>query len=151
MIIDTNELTKARNLILSSYGKEKVIVISKGDDFNRSILENNKVDVLVFREFNLRRDRLKQRDSGLNHVLCRLAKDNNISIGLDLNELTFRINKSDTEYLGRIIQNIRLCNKYKVKIVLSNISSIDKNSLIGLLESLGMSSSMANYAIENSI
>ena len=65
---------------------QEKIVQGKDIGFNRIILENKKVDMLILSHTN-KKDKLKQRDSGLNHVLCNLAKQNNILLAIDLNEL----------------------------------------------------------------
>src|SRR3989338_2779963 len=94
MIIDTlniNEVRRQIQKIKKEVPKEEIIVISKDDDYNRKILEMKDVDVLLL-SFHNRKDKLKQRDSGLNEVFAKLAKENNIRIGLDINELK-KLNK----------------------------------------------------------
>ncbi|MBS3079895.1 hypothetical protein J4221_00320 [Candidatus Pacearchaeota archaeon] len=96
MIIDTlniNEVRRQIQKIKKEVPKEEIIVISKDDDYNRKILEMKDVDVLLL-SFHNRKDKLKQRDSGLNEVFAKLAKENNIRIGLDINELK-KLNKKD--------------------------------------------------------
>ena len=129
---------------LSKQGKE-VIVIAGDSDYNRKILENKKVNVLLFYDFN-GKDKLKQRDSGLDHVLCRLAKDNNIIIGFDLGFLNEKGDLLISQKTSRLGQNIKLCNKYKNNI---RIFSYDKSEIIKLkafLLSLGMNTKMIKEA-----
>jgi len=78
MVIDNKNLNEVKKDIfkLKSEG-EMVIVRAQGDDFNRKIVENPDVDILLGLEIHDRKDYLKQRDSGLNEILCRLAKKNN--------------------------------------------------------------------------
>ncbi len=130
------------------------IVIAKDDEFNRKILESRKADVLIFSNLFEKKDKLKQRDSGLNHVLCKIAKDNDVAIGIDFREFE----KSEklggfesSSYLAKIMQNIKLCKKYKVKIIMVNIKRKNKIDFIGFLLSLGMTTDMAKYAVNNSI
>ena len=90
MIIDTGNLNEARKAIEQECRKARkgaVIVKGRDDSFNRKILENKKVDVLLSPEHGYKKDRLRQRDSGLNHVLCRIASQNNIAIGIDFQEI----------------------------------------------------------------
>ncbi len=60
----------------------------------------------------LRKDRQKQRDSGFNHVLAKLAKKKNVAIGINLDEIIE--SKEKAKILARIEQNIKLCNKNKL-------------------------------------
>ncbi len=153
MIIDTDNLNDARKKI-EIRAKEGRIVIVKGrdDSFNRKILENKKVNILLSPENGYKKDKLKQRDSGLNHILCRIARDNSIAIGIDFQEI---LNKRDegkkqlAGHLARIMQNIKLCRKSKVKIILMNTAGRDNHGLRALLATLGMPTGMAKAAVED--
>ncbi len=148
-LIDSGNINDARKKIdkLFQSGKE-IIVVAKDSEFNRKILENKKVDVLLFTNFFGNRNRLKQRDSGLNHVLCKIAKENNISIGIDfsifLNKGGFQL----SHLLSSTIQNISLCSKYKTKMLIFNIENRNKSEIISFLSSLGMPSYMFNKVFE---
>jgi len=89
------------------------VVYGKDYDVNKRILENKSVKVLLDPE-PLEEDFMKYKNSGLNQVLVKLAKRNNIGIGFSLPKLKKlgKLNKS--KLLGKILQNIILCNKYKV-------------------------------------
>lgn len=147
-VIDTSYLTELRKAIDKSDKKKKIAVIAKNDEFNRKVFENNKVD-LVFELESGRKDRLKQRDSGLNHVLCKLAKKNDIVVGIDFSKLEKMSDFELSSYLAKVEQNIMLCKKYKVKMVVVNSS--DGKNLGDFLLTLGMSTSMAKWAVENAV
>ncbi|MCD4666458.1 hypothetical protein K8R47_01460 [archaeon] len=89
---------------------------------NRSVVENKSVDVLINPEKNNENDYMHYRNSGLNQVLCKLAKKNNVAIGFNFNSVlnTEGINRS--KILGRMIQNVKLCKKYKVKMIIINLT-----------------------------
>lgn len=149
-LIDVENYEKARNLILNYFKKGKVVVKAKNDEFNRKVLENEKVDVLFSVEGGKRKDKLKQKDSGLNQVLCKIANKNKVAIGIDFNNFLEKDDFKFSIFLGRLQQNIKLCNKYKIKMILVNASK--ENRLIySLLISLGMSTSMAKFAVEKRI
>ena len=118
-IIDTNNLNQARKQIqkLKSENK-KIIILAQDDLFNRKILENKDVDVLLSTETHNRKDRIKQRDSGLNEIHCKLAKENKISIGINLTKIQKHSQKEKAKAIARIIQNINLCKKTKTPIIL---------------------------------
>lgn len=146
--INTNSSEEARKLIekANKEGK-KVIVAGKSIDFNRIILENKKVNMLILSHEN-KKDKLKQRDSGLNHVLCKLAKSNNIVLAFDINELKQHENKKNKALiLARMLQNIKLIKKAKNKFKLLNFNS--KHQAFSFLISLGLPTNMAKEAVEN--
>lgn len=146
-MITTNNPNEARKEIekLAKEGKE---VIVRGDsiDFNRLILENRKVNVLVL-SHNEGKDRLKQRDSGLNEVLCGIAKKNNISFAFDMKELNIEDKKQKGKILGRMMQNIFLMKKSKNKLKLINFDT--KEGGFAFLISLGADTFLAKKAIQN--
>ena len=111
VLIKETDFMKARKKIKENKGK--VIVFSSNDDeLNRKILEKEKVDILLLNQSG-RKDSQKQRNSGFNQVLAKIAKKNNITIGINLDEVIETKNKS--EILARVKQNIKICNKNKLK------------------------------------
>tara|TARA_Y100000034_G_scaffold45400_1_gene55819 strand:+ start:2365 stop:2796 length:432 start_codon:yes stop_codon:yes gene_type:complete len=100
---------KIRELIKKNKGK-RIIFSSDNDELNRKVLEKEKINIFLINQ-QKRKDFLKQRNSGFNHVLAKIAKKNNISIGINLDEII----KEKAEILSRIRQNIKLCNKNKLK------------------------------------
>jgi RNase P/RNase MRP subunit p30 len=146
-MIETKNLEEARKTIDKLYKeKKKVVVKGKDAEFNRKILENKKVNILILEHEN-KRDKLKQRDSGLNQVLCKIARDNNIIIAFDFNEIAKGDSKEKAILLSRIIQNIKLCKKFKTKFILINISDKDKTNLFNLLLTLGCDTKTAQEAL----
>ena len=150
--IDTKNITEARKLIdkyIKSKKELKIAVASKSDEFNRMMIESCKINLIYGFEFENRKDRLKQRESGLNHILCKLATDNNIKIGIDFSEIMKKKDFSRAVYLGKIMQNIKLCKKNKVKMILVNVGKWNKLSLFSFLLTLGMPTNMSKYAVDN--
>jgi RNase P/RNase MRP subunit p30 len=72
-----------------------------------------------------RKDKLNQRDSGLNQVLCTLAKENNTAIGFSFSSVLNSTRRS--EVIGRIVQNIILCRKYKVRMVIGTFAVCERD------------------------
>ena len=95
------------------------IVIGGNEIINRKIVENKNVQLLLDSEPN-EEDFMHSRNSGLNQVLVKLAKKNNIIIGFNFNRILKLDNKEKAKLFGKIMQNIRLCNKYKVKMHIIN-------------------------------
>jgi RNase P/RNase MRP subunit p30 len=124
---------------------EKEIVQGKDIEFNRKALESRKTKILTLSHTN-KKDKLKQRDSGLNQVLCKIARDNNIILAIDMNELKVENKKTKALILSRIMQNIKLIKKYKNNFKLINYSN--KEQAFSFLISLGMPTDMAKKAVE---
>lgn len=130
--------------------KKNGLVIVEGGRFNREILSNRKVDVLLSPEKGIKKDSLHYRNSGLNHVLCNLARKNNIAIGISFNEILN--SKKRDKLLGRIMQNIRLCRKYKVRMLLASFATNKyemrlANDLISFAVCIGMHPKEAKGAL----
>ena len=153
MIIDTDNLNDARKKIeIKAKEGSNVIVKGRDDSFNRKILENKKVNILLSPENGYKKDKLKQRDSGLNHVLCRIAQQNSIAIGIDFQGILSKRDegkKQLAEHLARIMQNIKLCRKAKARMILMNTAGTDDYGLRALLSTLGMPTDMAKMAVED--
>lgn len=110
------------NLDFHKVVNAKTFLIIEGisEERNRKAVENKQVDILLSPERAGKKDRLRQRDSGLNHVLCALARDNNVAIGFNFSDVLNAENLA--EVLGRMMQNVRLCRKYKVRMVLASFA-----------------------------
>jgi RNase P/RNase MRP subunit p30 len=142
-IINQENYEQARRQIEKlAKNKEKIIVQGKDIEFNRKILENKKVSVLILSHIN-KKDKLKERDSGLNQVLCKLARENGITLAIDMKELVIEDKKEKAKILGRIIQNLKLIKKFKNKLEILNKPE-DKLNLQALLRVLGADTKMAS-------
>jgi RNase P/RNase MRP subunit p30 len=95
------------------------IVIARCEDARKAI-ESKRIDFIYDIEYNLKRDSMHFRNSGLNHVLCTLMKENNVGYIINIKDI---INPKDTQFIGRVIQNIRLCKKFGVKVELGSFAA----------------------------
>jgi len=113
IIIQTN-FNKLREEVKKNSEKE-IIFTSNDDDLNRKVLEKLPIQILLINQTE-RKDFQKQRNSGFNQVLAKIAKKNNITIGINFDEIIESKNpKEKSEILARIKQNIFLCNKNKLQ------------------------------------
>ncbi|MAH03877.1 hypothetical protein CMI39_03785 [Candidatus Pacearchaeota archaeon] len=139
ILIKENSFEKIRALIKKN--KNKTIIFSSDDDeLNRKVLEKEKINIFLINQ-EKRKDFLKQRNSGFNHVLAKIAKKNNITIGINLDEII----KEKPEILARIRQNIKLCNKNKLK--MKFISQKHKRNIYDL-KSLGLVLGMPTWMVK---
>ena len=96
------------------------IIFGGDENTNKKALENKKTDILVSPERNAKKDNLHFRDSGLNQVLCKIAADNKVAIGFSFSDILN--SKERNVLLGRMRQNVELCRKYKIKMVLASFA-----------------------------
>ena len=149
-IIESSE-KEARRIIQSL--KNKIIAIVGGDNaFNRRIIETLKIDYLISPERGNKKDNLKQRDSGINHIIAKLAKEKNIVIIIDMSEIVKLKKMEKALRLERIIQNIKICRKVKCKLKIASLANNKKNIInersrksFGI--SLGMSSLQSSESV----
>ena len=113
MIIKEKTFEAARKAIEKNKDKE-IIFSGNNDELNRKILEKQKISVLLINQTK-RKDFQKQRNSGFNQVMAKAAKKKDVVIGINLDEIISSKGKSQSEILARIKQNVKLCNKNKLK------------------------------------
>ncbi len=113
-------LTNFKNTQKTKQAADLVLIESSEDD--RKILENSDEVILFNLEINKKPDFMHQRASGLNHVMCKLAYRNDISIAFPFSTILTYENRKRAELIGRIMQNIKLCRKYKVKTIIASFA-----------------------------
>jgi RNase P/RNase MRP subunit p30 len=148
MLIQTANLNEARKQIqklLKENPKENIALLSQDDEFNRKALEIKGLKILVINESLEIKDYMKQRNSGLNEVLAKIAADKDIEIGIQIEEIIKKNDIEKAKALSRLAQNIMLCKKTGAKLVFTgNIK--DKLALSSILLSLGASTKQAQQA-----
>ena len=138
IIIQESDFQVARRRINEAKKTGKAVIFSSNDDeLNRKVLEKENVEVLLISMAG-KKDRQKQRDSGFNHVLAKLAKAKNVAIGINLDEIVASTSKEKAELLGRVRQNVKLCNKNKLKMRFISKEKHDSYNLKSLGLILGM-------------
>lgn len=146
-IINTTNINELRKQIQEfKKNNQPVIVRAQDDDFNRKLFENPDIDIVVGLEMHLRKDYMKQKDSGLNEILANLAKKNNIKIGIDIDSIKSLSHLNKAILLARIKQNIDLCKRTKTQIII--ISELKKQDILGLMLSLGANTYQAKESCQ---
>lgn len=69
------------------------------------------------------KDHTHYRRSGLNHILCKLATTKNVRIGYSVSTLLKTTSQKRSVVLGRIMQNIRLCQKYNTPMKIASFAT----------------------------
>lgn len=115
--------TKIRLYTASSISKNinpDIIVVKTADA--RQWLENRKTDLVYGVESSSERDSITQTKSGLNHILCSIAKEKGKIIGFDFSSILQAAGNKRTVIIARIMQNIRLCRKYRVETAIASFA-----------------------------
>ncbi|MBW3014914.1 hypothetical protein KY330_00670 [Candidatus Woesearchaeota archaeon] len=142
IIAKPNEIKKSRKADL---------VISKSSEDNRRVLENQKPDLIFSLEDSKDNDFIFYRNSGLNQVLCKIAASNNIIVGFSFNLILNSLKRA--QVIGRIMQNIKLCKKYKVTTAFASFATNpmemrSSHDLIAFAEILGHHPKHAKESIQ---
>lgn len=133
--------------------QESGLRIVLGSANNRTVAETKKVDILLSPEKGVKKDSLHHRNSGLDTVICGLAKKNSIAIGFNFNDILTNEGTKRAEIIGRMMQNVWLCRKYKLRTVLGSFAK-DKwqmrarTDLISFGITLGMHPAEAKKSLE---
>tara|TARA_Y100000310_G_scaffold337740_1_gene425597 strand:- start:12499 stop:13074 length:576 start_codon:yes stop_codon:yes gene_type:complete len=144
---------EARRIIESLKGKNKIIAfLGRANTLNRRVIETLRINYLVSPEIGLKKNTLKQRDSGINHVIAKEAAKKDISIIINFSEISKLKGKEKALRLEKIIQNIKICRKVNCKIKIASLSNTttfisDEKSRRALGVSLGMSSIQSRDSI----
>ncbi len=144
IIIEENNFDKARKAIKDN-NQNRIVFTSNNDELNRKILEKEKISLLLIKQKG-RKDRQKQRNSGLNSVMSKIAKNNKIQIGIFLDEIIDSKGNEKSEIISRIKQNIRICSKEKLNMEFISVSN--QRSKYDL-QSLGLSLGMPTWMIKD--
>jgi RNase P/RNase MRP subunit p30 len=112
IITDINNIKKIRRFA--------DLTLIQASQKSREIIEKARPDIIYNLENAKRKDFIYSRNSGLNQVLCKVAKKNDVMIGISINNILK--SKGKNILLGRIKQNIRLCQKYKTKIAIASFA-----------------------------
>ncbi len=123
-----------------------VLLVTGGKlNLNRKAVETPEVDVLLHPEF-------ERRDSGLNHTMAKLARENNVAIEIGFRETLLSSKNTRSHIIHNLSNNIKLCKKFKVPIILcsgsfSHLQMKDPKVLISMGKLLGLELSEAKKAL----
>lgn len=98
------------------YLKDFNSVEAKDEEKARKAISDRRIDFVYNLEDNKKKDKFNTRSSGLNQVFCKLARENNVGVGFNFNLVLNSDNINMT--IGRMKQNVKLCRKFKVNMVL---------------------------------
>lgn len=133
-------------------GGDLRIAKSTGDD--RAVIEKMDFDLIFGLEEIQKKDFMHHRASGLNQVLCNIAHKRKVIIAFSMSSLLNSKGMLRSQIMGRMMQNIRFCRKYKVisafcSFACSPYQMRSPNDIIALAESIGMSPGEARAALRS--
>jgi RNase P/RNase MRP subunit p30 len=114
LLADKRDIRRAKQL------SKVVIARSTGDD--RETIEKLRPNIIYGLEAPAKKDSLHFRNSGLNHILCAILDKNSIKVALSFSMLLNAKGTRRSVLMGRMSQNIRLCRKYKVRLLLASFA-----------------------------
>lgn len=94
----------------------------KDQSDTRIIIERKSADIIYGLETSEEKDFTHSRNSGLNHILCELASKKGVAIGFSFSSLLNATKKERPVLKGRMMQNLKLCRKYKTKIIIASFA-----------------------------
>ncbi len=97
-------------------------VIGGDEDAHLRAVRNSHVRVLLCPELVKGRDHLHWRNAGLTSQILQLAQKHGIAIGFCFSSVLEREGVERSQVLGRMMQNVRLCRKYRVGMVLCSFA-----------------------------
>lgn len=89
------------------------MLLARGGELrmNRVACETKEVDILTHPEY-------KRNDSGLNHIMAKLAGKNNVAIEVNFREILMGSERTRSKILANMRDNVKLAKKYGVPIIL---------------------------------
>jgi RNase P/RNase MRP subunit p30 len=153
-LIESSE-GEARKIIAMLKDKKfsgKIALVGGDDAFNRRAIESLKIDYLVSVEKKVGADTLKQRDSGLNHVVAKTASEKGVRIVVNMSEVSSLKGKERAERISKIIQNVKICRKVGCGIRIASFAK-DKKGVFGEVgrKSFGVSVGMSSSEVRDSV
>ena len=115
------------------------VVCVKSSPYDRQLIESGKISMIYGFEENPKRDGMHQQASGLNHIMCSIAKSKNVAIGFSYTSLI----ENNPIIAGRMMQNLKLCRKYKTGTLVGSFASNpfqlrQKHDVASLFRLIGM-------------
>ncbi len=103
--------------------KKKLFAIYKAptEEMLRFVLERTSVDAVMSLEDIHPKESLHYTRGGLDQIFCRIAAEREKAYVVSFNEILNTANKA--RLLRRIMFNIRLCRKYKVKVIFGTFAA----------------------------
>ncbi|MCD6368094.1 MAG: hypothetical protein J7L45_03355 [Candidatus Aenigmarchaeota archaeon] len=100
---------------VSKFRKMAEVIIVYGGEYNinRIAAEDERVDIISHPEY-------KRKDSGLDEIIARSAKERNVAIEINFNEILETYRKIRSHVFNHMMKNISICKKHNTMMVISS-------------------------------
>jgi RNase P/RNase MRP subunit p30 len=148
------ELSINSKIKVFTTGKGGILKLAKATGDDRTAIEKRDTDMIYALEEAQKKDFMHHRASGLNQVLCAIAKKRKVVIGFSLASLLNTSGMLRAQIIGRMMQNIRFCRKYKVATSFCSFADSpyqmrSPSDMIALAESIGMTPGEARDSLRS--
>jgi RNase P/RNase MRP subunit p30 len=152
--VDEEIKSQGKKLGFSKVLNCKDLKICEGgtENKNRNYVSNKQNDVLMNPELKSLKDKVHYRVSGLNQVLAKLALTNDVAIGFGFSFVLNSIGVERARILGRMRQNVRICQKIGTKMLVCSYANNVKEmrgskDLLAFARLIGMEGTVAKVAL----
>jgi len=111
--LEATTLEELKKLINVRRYYDILLVRGMNLNLNRKAVQTKEVDVLTHPEYN-------RKDSGLNHVMAKLAAKNQVAVEINFREILLSSKSTRSHIMHHIQKNVKLCKKYKTPIIISS-------------------------------
>ena len=141
LFVEPKHIQKARNLGVLSICPASREALERG------------ADIVYGFELLEPKDHTHYRSSGMNQVLCAIAAEKKVRIGFSLAEIFSYTGQKRAMLLGRIMQNIRFCQKFKTPMKIASFATEPygmraPKDVAALFSQLGMSAGQIQNALK---
>ena len=114
--------TKIYNKISDLKNAKQPIIFKEDFDTIRKLAEQKKIQFVTDLEDNEFKDNLNFANSGFNQVIAKIFAKNNIKVCFNFNLVLNSNSFERSKILRRMMQNVKLCRKYKVKMLINSFA-----------------------------
>ncbi|MAF35637.1 hypothetical protein CL622_00785 [archaeon] len=123
-IILAKDPTELRKKVNAS--NEPLIIVQGGNDkINKESTSMKNVDILLDPDTDRTKDFMHHKNSGLTIQTAQLANKNEVAIGFSFSRMLDSTNRP--KQIARMHQNVLMCRKYNIDMVLANFSYEEKD------------------------
>ncbi|MBI4158903.1 hypothetical protein HY500_01440 [Candidatus Woesearchaeota archaeon] len=115
-----SKLSKAQGFVIVDVCDEKIL---------RAAINDRKVRMILNVENSAHKDFMHARNSGLNQVICKILKERDVIVGFSFDGVYSKEGMERAIFLGRMMQNAKMCRKFKVKTAVVDFKGRDEKDL----------------------
>ncbi len=148
--IGVNNPSKARETARKARGRFEVLIGAGGTpETNRAVVETPEFDMLSNHV-------LEGNRCGINHVIAKLARKNNVAVCIEFNQILMSYGKQRASLFSALLETARMCRKYNAPVIICSgaVSEWDVRSpedLVAFGKSLGLNEKELKNAMRGTL